>query len=203
MTLSEDLLARAEAQSAASGTSEAEAASITARPQVWAVALRCIGLASLIAAGLFLLSTVFGPLLLFALLWVLASPVVVLGLFQARSPLSRITMGFGARVGLVTGLAMATVGSLFITTVMLVLRYATHSMAAFDAQTTDRIAQLRLQAAAQQPGAPLPPLFAMLDVPEFRAGLMMAGLGFSICILLGLTTAGGAFAGALRSQKRA
>ena len=46
---------------------------------------------------------------LLTLLWAIISPVVVIGLFQSRFPLVPITTGFGARLGLLTGLAVGVV----------------------------------------------------------------------------------------------
>ena len=202
VTLSEELQTQSDAQTALSQSAQTAAAAPSDRTRVWAIALRCVALAAAISFGLLIVSMAIPPAFLIALLWTVISPVVVLGLFQSRSPLMAITLSFGARLGLVTGLAMAAVFSVFMTIVMVTLRFGTHAMAQFDSIMTDRFAQLRTQAAAQQPGVPLPPWLTGTAVPEFRAGLMLLSIAFTICMLLTLTTAGGAFAGFLRSQKR-
>lgn len=203
--LSEELQTQLEAQtSAAAEGASAAAETADARALIKAGALRCVALAGAIAAGLLFLSMLFGPIILLAFLWAVVSPVVVLGLFQARFPLAPIKPGFGARIGFLTGLAVALVFNVVYAVTMLIARFGTHGMGAADKQMTLVLDQFRVQAEAQQDTPPM--LFAFLhnlSVPEFRAGFMLLGVAMMTVFLLVVTTAGGAFAGFVRSRVRA
>jgi len=127
--------------------------------------------------------------------------VVVIGLFQARFPLVPITTGFGARLGLLTGISIAVVLSVFDTAKLLIARYGIHAMGEVDSQMNANLDQLKTQALAQ-PGTPMLPWVNVLNIPEFRAGFLLLGVALLIAMLLVVTTAGGAFAGFARSRPR-
>jgi len=200
--LSEELLAQVEAQ--AKAAEEGAVGPIMREPAslVWAGAIRCVGLAAAVTAVLVGLSAIVPGVVLLTLLWVIISPVVVIGLFQSRFPLLPLTTGFGARLGLLTGLAVATVQTIINTIEALVLRFGTHGrgMVEFDDRWRN--------AFAQQVAVSSDPFSAQLvslaqNVPEFRAGLTLVTIAFLVAILLVITTAGGAFAGFVRSRVRA
>jgi hypothetical protein len=174
------------------------------RTLMWAGAFRCVGLAGIVAAALMLISLLVPPIVVLTLLWAIISPVVVIGLFQSRFPLTPISTGFGARLGLLTGLSVGVVLSIGQTAELLVRRFATHGrgMNEFDTMWNGLFTQLQANWTAQL-GAAATPYIHMLEVPEFRAGLILASMGFSIVMLLAITTAGGAFAGFVRSRSRA
>ena len=89
------------------------------------------------------------------------------------------------------GLAVVKTASL------LLLRYGLHKTAMLDGELGMIFAQMRLTIQAQH-GPATSPFLALLDVPEFRIGLLLTSLlMFTIGYLL-LTTLGGAFAGILR-----
>ena len=200
--LSEELLTQVEAQ--AKAAEEGAVGPVMREPasMIWAGALRCIGLAGAIAAALMLLTVLLPPVVFLATLWIVISPVVVIGLFQARFPLTPVTTGFGARLGLLTGLAIGVVLGGIDTIVLVIARFGIHAMGDADKQMTVAIDQFRNQVAAQ-PGSILVPFANALTVPEFRAGFALVGLGMLIFLLLAITTAGGAFAGLVRSRVRA
>jgi hypothetical protein len=200
--LSEDLLTQVETQGKIeAGGTDAGPVSRDPRSLVWAGAIRCAALAGAVAAGLMCVSIVLPPVELLALLWAIVSPVVVIGLFQARFPLAPITTSFGARLGLLTGLSIALVMSVFNTAKLLVARYGIHAMGEIDKQMNANLDQLRTQALAQ-PGTPVIAWINALNVPEFRAGFLLLGVAVLTAILLAVTTAGGAFAGFARSRTR-
>jgi hypothetical protein len=200
--LSEELQNQLETQSeAASAAANALPGARDAASQIWPIALRCVGLAAAITAALTLLSALWAPLVLLTWFWAMSSPVIVLGIFQARSPTTPITTGFGARLGLLTGLAIAFVLSATNTITMLAMRRA-NTMGDFDARMNAMVDQVHAQAAAQ-PGAPGLPFAQALTLPEFRAGMVLVGMAAMTLLLMVLTTAGGAFAGYLRSRPRA
>lgn len=204
VVLSEELLTQVEAQ--AKAAEEGAVGPIMREPasMVWAGALRCIGLAGAVAAVLAGLSAVVPAVELLTVLWAIISPVVVIGLFQSRFPLVPITTGFGARLGLVTGLVVAVVLSVADAIELSVRRFAMHGrgMAEFDNMWNGLFAQQQASWTAQF-GAAAQPFARALDVPEFRAGIILASMGFAIAMLLAITTAGGAFAGFVRSRVKA
>ncbi len=203
LLLSEELQTQVETLTAAEDASAHAAPQLDLRATIWIGAIRCAALAGAVAAGLSLISTAVPVVVLFAMLWAVISPVVVIGLFQSRFPLLPITASFGARLGLVTGLMVATAMATVNTATLLVLRYRLHAMSDTDQAMTANIAQMRAQIAAQ-PDARLVSLFnSISSTPEFRAGLLLVSLAMLTAILLALTTAGGAFAGFIRSRARA
>ena len=201
--LSEELLTQVETQ--AKAAEEGAVGPVMREPasMVWAGALRCIGLAGAVAALLTGLSAVIPPVILLALLWAIISPVVVIGLFQSRFSLVPITTGFGARLGLLTGLAVGVVLSVAYTIVLLVLRFGTHGrgMVEFDGRWNSMLAQQQAVASSDPFSAQL--LLLAQNVPEFRAGITLVSIACLIALLLAITTAGGAFAGFVRSRVRA
>lgn len=202
--LSEELQTQVEAQAKAAEDGAVGPVMREPGSLMWAGALRCIGLAGAVAAVLSALSAVLPPVVLLTLLWAIISPVVVIGLFQSRFPLVPITTGFGARLGLLTGLAVGVVLSIANTVELLVRRFAMHGrgMVEFDNMWDGMFAQQQATWTAQL-GAAAQPFARALDVPEFRAGIILASMAFGIAILLAITTAGGAFAGFVRSRVRA
>lgn len=164
-------------------------------------AFRCAALAGAIAALLAVLSRLLPPLAILGFFWIIISPVVVLGLYHSRFPRAAITTGFGARLGLVTGLCVGAAVSV-VNTVALVIDRRMHALGDFDSRITQLFDQLRAQAAAQPGGDPTG-LSQKLLQPEFRAGWLLAFLGIAGLMMLALTTAGGAFAGFLRSRRNA
>jgi hypothetical protein len=201
--LSEELLTQVEAQNKPDAAgADAVAGPRDPRSLVWAGAIRCAALAGAVTAGLMCLSILLPPVELLALLWAVVSPVIVLGLFQARFPLVPITTGFGARLGLLTGISITVVLGVFNTAKLLVARYGIHAMGEFDKQLSANMDQLRAQAMTQ-PGTPMLSWINALQVPEFRAGLILMSVAMLTGILLVVTTAGGAFAGFARSRPRA
>jgi len=200
VVLSEELQTQADAQVGAGGAVAPPARD--ARSQVWRGAIRCAGLSGAITAAIMLLSWLVPPAVLLTIFWVVISPVVVIGIFQARYPLAAITAGFGARLGLLTGLANGLVLSVGTTVSLVIARYGLHAMGTFDKQLDMVFAQAQERVAVQSPGD-VAALMKIYSLPEFRAGIMLASAAFGIVLLLAITTVGGAFAGFARSRSRA
>jgi ABC-type methionine transport system permease subunit len=136
-------------------------------------------------------------------LWGFAAPVVVLGVYAARFPRTRIHTGFGARLGLLSGLAIALT-SLTINGVALVLeRFAFHASASMDGQIEQIFAQMRTSVVARSSAADAQSVLRWLAIPEFRAGLVLASVGMMLVLYLAYSALAGAFAGALRSRRGA
>jgi hypothetical protein len=199
--LSEELLTQVETQNkvAADGTS-ASRAGRDPRSQVWAGAIRCAALAGAIAAGFSCLAILLPPIGALTLLWMVVSPVVILGMVQARYPMAPMSTGFGARVGLLTGLSITTAMSIVQATELVVRRVVAggHGMIEFDAQWDGVFKQVQ-----EQSGASAVPFIQALSVAEFRAGFLLVMLTLGSVFLILITTAGGAFAGFARLRSRA
>ena len=201
--LSEELKERAELRAANLAAGDArtpsDAFAASERSLVWRDALRFAALAAGVAAVLGLLSALAGPVLLLGWLWAVVSPIVVLGFFHGRTPEVPITTGFGARLGLATGIAVgSTMIAIYALDAFIARRL--HLMGDFDAGMQNARAQAMSQSGSAY-ATQGPQIAQWMTVPEFRAGSMLATAGFALLVLIVLTTAGGAFAGYARSRK--
>lgn len=162
--------------------------------------LRTAALVGGVAAGLALVSMLLPPVLLLLWLWVVGAPVAALGLYLARHRETLPNASFGARLGFLSGLAVALALATVNIGSLLLLRFAWHRPALVDAPIAAIFTQMRATTEAQYGAAMVAPLGSLLAIPEFRAGLLMASLSmFTVGYLL-LATAGGAFAGILRAR---
>jgi len=164
----------------------------------WTEAVRVAGLGGLIALCLGLLSMAVPPVEILAFLWALIAPIVVLGMYCARRKHTRIRAGFGARLGLLTGLAIAAALSIVDALRLVLFRFIFHRGAEIDSWMMALFTKLReAQAANQQP---MPFNDA---IPEFRVGMLLFVLGFILCFYLVYAIVSGAFGGLMRSRNRA
>lgn len=165
---------------------------------LWAGAIRYAGLAVAVSAVLTGLATVLPVIGGLSFLWTIASPVVVIGMFHRRYPSSRITPGFGARVGMVTGLGIAVtmLAGNAIELIMMRRSHAPDFVAAW-------VSQMKQQPGSLQNADIMQWIDKLNTIPEYRAGLTLMALGFGVGLLLMVTTAAGAFAGFARSRQRA
>ena len=197
MTLSEELLEQAaqQVQDASAGTQTA-AAMPAADPL--AVNWRAvIVIALMVTGGISIVSIPLPPFELLA--WL--APSIVLAIYASRHRQTRITGGLGARIGLLCGI-LTSLGMAIITTAqMLLQRYGLHGMAAFEANMNSVISDAKGQATGPSAQAAADFFNLILTVPEFRAGFVLTGLAMIMVILLVLSTAGGAFAGFVRSKQ--
>ena len=206
--LREQAAERAETLSAAPGASgaagnfaEASLTSLdTSDPTAvdWTEAVRVAGLGGLIALGLGLISMAVPPVELLAFLWALIAPIVVLGIYCSRRKQTHIRPGFGARLGLVTGLVIAVALSTVDALRLILSRFVFHHGAEIDAWLMTLFARLNESQAANQ--QPMPFNDA---IPEFRVGMLIFVLGFGLCFYLVYSVISGAFVGLLRSRSRA
>jgi hypothetical protein len=171
------------------------------RPQTveWKTAIRCAALVAGIAAALTLVSQRVQVLSLLSLLWTISGSMITLALYQKRRPQAWMDAGVGARIGVVVGLALVACFGVALAVGGLVARYGLHSMAGFDAQMTQMMHEQLDKAAAAAPQSP--EILRFMDSPEFRAGIMLAGLGMVSGFLLLLSTVGGALGGLMRMRR--
>lgn len=199
--VSEDLLRQAEKQRAAleSGLAAGDLEENEAAPLVWPSAIRYALLSGAVAAGLTLISFALPPVLLLAWFWAIGAPVVAIGVYSAKFGQTRLRPGFGARLGLLCGLAIFFAMAVVNTGGLLLARFVFHAATQIDAQLAAMFTQLRTAIQAQGGPAQASAL-AWLNVPEDRVGLLLSMFGIILFIYLGLSAAGGAFAVMLRSR---
>jgi len=205
--LSEELLDRMESQRGELADREA-AASTPVQGGVppgdvdWRGALNCAALAGLLAFVLSALGEAVPLLALLGFFWAMSAPVVTLGIYVARFRATRIQPGFAARLGLLSGFAVLLGSTVVNVGAMLVQRLVFHHGADFDAMFNDRVHAVQ-STLVQQSGAAAAPVVALLNVPEFRAGMLLSGYAIFSCGYLVFSLAGGAFAGLMRGRRPA
>lgn len=166
---------------------------------IWRGAIQCAGLAGGIAAVLGLLSFALPPVTLLSFFWFISAPIIVLGVYSSRFRKTRITAGFGARLGLLTGLAILVVTSTLNTIGLVLERFVFHSTAELDTQMEKLFAQMHTNFATQSQQS-VKMLNDMLAIPEFRAGILLSSICFGVLLYLAYSATAGAFAGYLRSR---
>ncbi len=172
---------------------------------LWPRALELVALAGAIFAIVMLLTMALPPLVLIMMLWMLGAPIILLGIYCAKNPKTRVTTGFGARLGLLSGLTTGTIFILVDVLSMFVQRFVLHKSAELDTQFAASLEQARPLFAQFNPNDPtaFQHYLDMLKVPEFHAGLALLGCAMVIAIYAVYSTATGAFSGLLRSRSAA
>jgi hypothetical protein len=201
VTVSEELIAEAQKQRAALDSGLAAGILGASAPDaiLWPGAVRYAALAGAVAAALTLISFALPPVILLAWFWAIGAPVVVLGVYSSKFRPAHLTAGFGARVGLLCGLAIFFAMSAMNASALVTARYVFHASAQIDSQLAAMFTQLRTT--LQQQGGPAQaPVLAWLSIPEDRIGLILIMSGFVLMLYLGLSAIGGAFAAVLRSR---
>ena len=199
ITVSEELLSEAQKQRAVLDSGLAGVLDSQPDAVVWPVAIRYAALAGAIAAALKLLSFALPLVNLLARIWAIGAPVVVLGVYHSKIRPSTLRTGFGARLGLLCGLAIFFAMSAINACGLIFARFVFHNAASIDSQLAAMFAQLRT--AIQQQGNPAQAsVLAWLNVPEDRLGFLLLMSGFVLVIYLGLSALGGAFAALLRAR---
>jgi hypothetical protein len=162
---------------------------------VWRGAINIAGLAGAVAAALTLLAFALPPLGLLSFFWFISAPIVVLGVYHARFRHTSITTRFGARLGLLTGLATLIATTTLYTIGLVLERFVFHSTAEIDA-----LFQQMHTTITEQSGPPAKAALDLLAIPEFRAGILLASIGFGLSFYLAYCATAGAFAGYFRSR---
>jgi hypothetical protein len=201
--VSEELLLQAQKQRAATdaGLSVALPGSVHPDGIVWPAAIRYAALAGGLAAALTVVAFAVPPIILLAWFWAIGAPVVVLGIYHAKLRPARLRAGFGARLGLLCGLAIAFCMSIINAAALVLARYVFH-VSAVDTQLASLFAQMRSNPQLQGNPAQAT-ILNYLNIPEYRAGLLLVMSGFALVLYLGLSALGGAFAAMLRSRSNA
>lgn len=171
------------------------------RPQQvdWKMAIRCAATVAAVAGALCLGAIRLPVLAPAILLWILSGSLITLGLYQTRRPMAWMDASVGARIGVVVGLCLAVGLAVPMAVAGVVARFALHSMGGFDVQLAVIFEQV-----IQRSATPFPPeALQLVHSQEFRAGYILFCFAVVAVFLLVLSTAGGAFAGLLRTRRKA
>ncbi len=166
---------------------------------VWRGAIQSAAMAGAIAAALGLLSFALPPIALLSFIWFVCAPIIVMGVYSSRFRKTRITAGFGARLGLLTGLFILIVTSTLNTIGLVLERFVFHSTSDLDSQIDKLFDQVHANFATQSQRA-VKIMTDMLAIPEFRAGILLSSICFGLALYLAYSATAGAFAGYLRSR---
>ncbi|MFP5234414.1 MAG: hypothetical protein ACLGSD_00815 [Acidobacteriota bacterium] len=167
----------------------------------WRPAIRA---ALFIAVPAGLLSSWFSPLGILGLLWMATAAIWAVSNYVKRQRAPWITMGAGARIGLVTGLIASWVAFLASGADLFVERYLLHQGAAFDQlweQMVSRSIAQQVEAMSTNAEA-LNQFKAFVLSPEGKAGMIFGGMLLLEVALLGFAVAGGAFGARLIARTR-
>lgn len=166
---------------------------------IWRGAIQTAGLAGAVAGALTLVSFALPPVSVLSFMWFISAPIVVLGIYTSRFRKTRITTGFGARLGLLTGLAMLVATTTLNTIALVLERFVFHSTAEIDTQIANVFTQMHTSITAQA-GPATKAALDMIAIPEFRAGLLLTSISIGLAFYLAFSATAGAFAGYLRSR---
>jgi hypothetical protein len=165
----------------------------------WKMAIRCAVVVAGVAGALSVGAIRVPMLTPASLLWIMSGSLITLGLYQRRRPLARMDAGVGARIGVVVGLCLALGLAIPMAVVGVIARFGLHSMGSFDAWLGMIFATF-----IQQSKAPFSPEeLQMIHSQEFRAVYMLLLFAVVAVFLLVLSAVGGAFAGLLRTRRKA
>lgn len=161
----------------------------------WRYALRCCFLVAVIGAVLQAVASYIDVVNALVTLWILMASMTTILLYRRGRPGLPMSAGMGSRMGLTTGMLMAVLIFGVVAIAAFVLRFHSHSHMIDDGMA-EWLKQMKEQRSLP-PGAE-----EIWNRPEFRAGIVVAGSFFSICLFTAFTTLTGALAGTLFSSKR-
>ena len=166
----------------------------------WPLAVEYALLSGGIALGLDIAGLLVAPVLLLAWLWAVSAPILTVGFYNTRSRTSRLTAGFAARLGLLTGLLVAAVCALAVVVDLLWSRFVLKN-GLVDTQVAAAMAQVRGSMQAQS-GAAAAPVLHLLGIPEFRVGFLLWVGAVSAAMYLVVATSTAGIAGLLLSRRK-
>lgn len=169
----------------------------------WRLALRS---AMLLAVPAGLLSSGQSPVALLSLFWMAAAAAWAVTLYVRRQQSAWITIGAGARIGLVTGLLAGWFAFAFSAASLFLMRFLFAQGKSFDEPWQALVAQMseQWQSMSRDPqtSATLKAFAVWLLSPEGRAGSVLGGLLLLEAALLVFAAAGGAIGARLTARAR-
>ena len=171
----------------------------------WKTALRA---AAVLAIPAGLLSCGVSPVAVLGLFWMSAAAAWAVTLYVRRQRPAWITMGAGARIGLVTGVIAAALAITASGSALFLQRFVLHQGAAIDAEWKSRVDasnQLTQQLAAQMGVLDQTQLQAQRNLmlsPEGHAGIETFGMASNALFLLLFAAGGGAMGARLLARSR-
>ena len=167
----------------------------------WKRAMRP-ALALAIPAGA--LCSLFSPVSIFGLLWMTIAAAWVVALYLRNQRPAWITIGAGARIGLVTGLLGAWTAAAASGISLFVMRFLLHQGKSLDETWTTIISdQVARQWTSAGVDAQTISLYkGWLLSPEGRAGSMLSAICFLVAVLIFFAVGGGALGARLQARAR-
>lgn len=167
----------------------------------WKRAMRS---ASALAIPAGVLCSLFSPVSIFGLLWMGVAAAWAVALYMRSQRPAWITMGAGARIGLVTGLLGGWTAAAASGVTLFVMRFVLHQGKALDETWTTIISdQVTRQWTAAGVDAQTIALYkAWLLSPEGRAGSMLSAILLLVAALVFFAAGGGALGSRLQARAR-
>jgi len=165
----------------------------------WKPALRA-ALMLAIPAGI--LCSLFSPVNVFGLLWMSAAAAWTVMLYMRSQRPAWITIGAGARIGLVTGLLGGWMAAAATAVTLFAMRFILHQGSFFDDFWQDTVKQQLTPQVAQQWASIGIDIRAWLLSPEGRAGLMLGCILCLVALLILFAVGGGALGARLQARSR-
>ena len=167
----------------------------------WKSALRASMLLAVPAA---LLSFGMLPIGLVGFFWMAAASAWAVSLYVRRQRPAWITMGAGARIGLVTGLMAGWLGFIGIAAILISMRFLFHQAQGWDDMWLGLVNQSVSQQldAGRSDAQVVAAVRSLLLSPQGRAGSIFGGIVFIEATLLAFAAAGGALGARLTARSR-
>lgn len=174
----------------------------------WRAALTSAAIVSLVAAVLVVVGLKVPFASFLSTVWVIGAAVVAMTIYARRSPTAWMDGRIGLRVGLATGVMMLGAIAVALAITGVVMRFGLHRMGDFDANVSQQMSVMQQQlgermADQQQPAGFRAHMLGFLGSPEVRGGLAIFYLATFDALILVFAAGGGAFAGMMRSARRA
>lgn len=150
------------------------------------------------------LCSLFSPVSIFGLLWMTVAAAWVVALYLRNRRPAWITIGAGARIGLVTGLVGAWTASAASGLSLFVMRFVLHEGKELDDTWTNIIGEqvTRQWTLAGVDAQTINIYKGWLLSPEGRAGAMLSAILFLVGILVSFAVGGGALGARLQARTR-
>ncbi len=182
-----------------------------AQPEQWSEAARDAGevawrpalrSALILAVPAGLLCSILSPVSILCFLWISTAASWAVVLYMRSQRFGWITIGAGARIGLVTGLLGAWIAAAATGISLFAMRFILHQGKQFDDLWQDSVQQRVTPLIAQQWASVGVDIRAWLLSPDGRAGMMLSFILFFLAVLILFAIGGGALGARLVGRTR-